>query len=196
MKEVIMFDDVRRDIFKCAFAGMSLKCEPQWIVLTPRYAVEMLEDYKQYEKGNQILLCEVGMPADTLTLLDWLGGFFNTQKKNLRDKIREAIDDMNRLGVMLKKDRLFLSVLVNQYEYHDKILYYVSLYAGSSENTPIFLNVSYENLNDLFSDLRYFFFIFEIELGISLEKLLNLDKSLSKKVRRCDKDMFIHVELV
>lgn len=196
MKEVIMYDDVRRDIFKCAFAGMNFKCEPQWIVLTPRYAVEMLENYKQYEKGDQILLCEVGMPTDTLTLLDWLGGFFTTQKKNLREKIREAIDDMNRLGVILKKDRLYLSVLVNQYEYHDKILYDVSLYAGSCENTPIFLNVSYEDLNDLFSDLRYFFFIFEIELGISLEKILNLEKSLSKKVRRCDKDMFIHVELV
>ena len=195
MKELIMYVEGGRGLLKCALAGVGQTGKPQLIVLTPSVRVDMLERFKLFETSETFLLCEVGEKADSETVLNMLSGIFKYHDEGLGERFREYHDEMNRLGVELRKDHIVITTMIDLDNKVGDGHVLVRLTTGASELKPLLYDSNYKNVNELLRKLRFFFYFVEEELGIPVNKRLKILRDLAKKMRRMDKDMFDYVEV-
>ena len=196
-KKVYLVDSTGYEFFICEFEGMGTDNRPRLTIMMPGRTVENFlthldyygEDYKDY-----YLLGEEGKQVDATLVVEMMGhilirGFDSFHKMALR------MEEMRKNGISYGRDLQKLQIVINEVKTNATgiVRYRVDMFVGE-DGGVLSDTTKYDDIHDIISNLRGFFYFIEEQMCIPLRKKLSVEENLKKQFKRYCPNVFDEID--
>ena len=196
-KKIYLVDSTGYEFFICEFEGMGTDNRPRLTIMMPGRTVENFlthldyygEDYKDY-----YLLGEEGKQVDATLVVEMMGqimmrGFDSFHKMALRK------EEMRKNGISYGRDLQKLQVVINEVKTNATgiVRYRVDMFVGE-DGGVLSDTTKYDDIHDIISNLRGFFYFIEEQMCIPLRKKLSVEEHLKKQFKRYCPNVFDEID--